>query len=48
MIAGRLHGGLGNDAPERGARMILQLLGLTAKDAAKVATRPLPAVRIPS
>ena len=48
MIAGRLHGALGDDAPERGAHMVLQLLGLTAKDAAKVATRPLPDVRIPS
>jgi len=48
MIAGRLHGALGDDAPERGAHMILQLLGLTAKDAARVATRPLPVVRIPS
>jgi AcrR family transcriptional regulator len=48
MIAGRLHGTLGDDAPERAAGIVLQLLGLTAKDAAKVATRPLPDVRIPS
>jgi len=48
MIAGRLHGQVGADAPERAARIVLQLLGLTAKDATKVATRPLPDVRFPS
>jgi AcrR family transcriptional regulator len=38
---------LGPDAPERAAAMALQLLGLPAKEARKIASRPLPSVKLP-
>ena len=46
IIAGRLHGELGDDAPERGAVVVLRLLGLSAREANQVAHRPLPAIAI--
>jgi len=42
IIAGRLHGDIGSDAPERAAEVVLQLLGVPAKEARRVANRPLP------
>jgi AcrR family transcriptional regulator len=42
IIAGRLHREIGDDAPERAATVVLRLLGLPAKEAARVARRPLP------
>jgi AcrR family transcriptional regulator len=44
LIAGRLHGQLGDDAPERAATVVLQLLGLPAREASQIANRPLPAI----
>lgn len=44
LIAARLHGALGKDAPERTATLVLQLLGLTEREAKQVAHRPLPPI----
>jgi AcrR family transcriptional regulator len=38
---------IGADAPERAAAVALQLLGLPPKEARKIATRPLPVVKLP-
>jgi AcrR family transcriptional regulator len=46
-IAGRLHGDIGHDAPERAASVVLRLLGLSASEATKIARRPLPAIALP-
>jgi hypothetical protein len=46
-IAGRLHGELGDDAPERTATTVLKLLGLPAREARRVAHRPLPPIAVP-
>src|SRR5215813_4512647 len=43
-MAVRLHGELGDDAPERAATAVLRLLGLPAREAHVVARRPLPAI----
>ena len=43
-MAVRLHGELGDDAPERAATAVLRLLGLPAREARAVARRPLPAI----
>lgn len=43
IIAARLRGELGSDAPERAAATVLRLLGLPAPEARDVAGRPLPA-----
>ena len=47
IIAGRLQGDIGEDAPERAATVVLNLVGLRAKEAAKIARRPLPAIAAP-
>jgi AcrR family transcriptional regulator len=47
IIAARLRGEIGDDAPERAAALVLRLLGLSAKEARQVATRPLPAIAVP-
>ena len=47
IIAGRLQGDIGDDAPERAATVVLSLVGLRAKEAAKIASRPLPAIAAP-
>jgi AcrR family transcriptional regulator len=47
IIAGRLHGEMGDDAPERAAAVVLKLLGLPAKEASRIANRPLPAIAVP-
>jgi AcrR family transcriptional regulator len=47
IIAGRLHGEIGDDAPERAAVVVLKLLGLPAKEASQIANRPLPAIAAP-
>jgi AcrR family transcriptional regulator len=47
IIAGRLKGDIGADAPERAATVVLSLVGLRAKEAAKIARRPLPAIADP-
>jgi len=44
IIAGRLHGEIGADAPERAAVVVLRLLGLPAKSASDIAHRPLPPI----
>jgi AcrR family transcriptional regulator len=44
IIGGRLHGEIGDDAPERAASIVLRLLGLGAKEASRVANRPLPRI----
>jgi len=44
IIAGRLHGAIGDDAPERAAAVVLKLLGLPADEARRVAKRPLPSI----
>jgi len=44
IIAGRLQGEIGSDAPERAAALVLKLLGLPTKEAGRVAKRPLPAI----
>jgi len=46
-IAARLHGDVGEDAPERAATVVLKLLGLPAKEATQIANRPLPAIALP-
>src|SRR5262249_31582434 len=43
-MAVRLHGELGDDAPERAATAVLRLLGLPAPEARAVAGRPLRAL----
>ena len=47
IIAARLQGDIGEDAPERAATVVLSLAGLRAKEAAKIARRPLPAISAP-
>jgi len=47
VIAGRLQGEIGDDAPERAAAVVLKLLGLPAREASQVANRPLPAIAVP-
>src|SRR3989442_13681195 len=47
IIAARLHGEIGHDAPERAAALVLKLLGLPAGEARRVASRPLPAIAAP-
>jgi hypothetical protein len=47
IIAGRLKGDIGADAPERAATVVLSLVGLRAKEAAQIARRPLPAIAAP-
>jgi len=47
VIAGRLQGEIGDDAPERAAVVVLKLLGLPAREASQVASRPLPAIAVP-
>ena len=47
VIAARLHGEVGRDAPERAAAIVLKLLGLSAREARQVANRPLPAIAAP-
>ena len=47
IIAARLQGEIGEDAPERAAMVVLSLVGLRAKEAAKIARRPLPAISAP-
>ena len=47
IIAGRLRGEIGADAPERAAAVVLKLLGLAGKEASEVARRPLPAIGVP-
>jgi AcrR family transcriptional regulator len=47
IIAARLQGDIGEDAPERAATVVLSLVGLRAKEAAKIASRPLPAIAAP-
>jgi AcrR family transcriptional regulator len=47
IIAGRLHGELGDDAPERAATIVLTLLGLPAREARRIAHRRLPAIALP-
>jgi len=44
LIAGRLHGELGDDAPQRAAAVVLQMLGLSAREAREIARRPLPPI----
>jgi AcrR family transcriptional regulator len=41
-IVGRLNGEIGADAAERTAAVVLQIVGLPAKEAARLARRPLP------
>jgi AcrR family transcriptional regulator len=47
VIAGRLHGEIGRDAPERAAAVVLKLLGVPAREARHIANRPLPAIAAP-
>ena len=47
IIAGRLHGEIGADAPERAAAVVLKLLGLPAREASRIANRRLPAIAVP-
>jgi AcrR family transcriptional regulator len=47
LIAARLGGDLGNDAPERAAAVVLRLLGLSTAEAREIATRRLPAIATP-
>jgi AcrR family transcriptional regulator len=44
IIAARLNGEIGDDAPERAAAVVLGLLGIPATEARQIATRPLPAI----
>jgi AcrR family transcriptional regulator len=46
MIAGRLRDDVGADAPERAATVVLRLLGLPPREAARIARRPLPAITV--
>ena len=43
-IAGRLHGDVADDAPERAAALVLRLLGLPPREATQIASRPLPPI----
>jgi len=45
IIAGRLHGEIGDDAPERAASVVLRLLGLPAKEPTAWRIDPLPESR---
>jgi len=47
IIAARLQGDIGEDAPERAATVVLSLVGLRAKEAATIASRPLSAIAAP-
>jgi AcrR family transcriptional regulator len=47
IIAARLHGEIGTDAPERAAAVVLRLLGLPAREAGQIANRPLPPIAVP-
>jgi AcrR family transcriptional regulator len=47
IIAGRLNGDVGDAAPERAAALVLQLLGVPAKEARRIANRPLPPIAEP-
>lgn len=47
IIAGRLRGEIGEDAPERAAMVVLKLVGLRPKEAARIARQPLPAIAAP-
>ena len=47
IMAGRLHGEIGADAPERAAVVVLRLLGVPPKRAHDIAHRPLPALGAP-
>jgi len=44
VLAARLHGELREDAPENAAAVALKLLGLSARQAQGIATRPLPEI----
>jgi AcrR family transcriptional regulator len=44
VLAARLHGEIGVDAPESAAAITLKLLGLSARQAEAVANRPLPEI----
>lgn len=44
IIASRLQGELGGDAPVRAATLVLKILGIPAKEASRLARRPLPAI----
>jgi AcrR family transcriptional regulator len=44
IIAGRLQGEIGDDAPERAAAVVLRLLGVPSREADRIANRPLPAI----
>jgi AcrR family transcriptional regulator len=44
VLAARLHGELGQDAPENAAVIALKLLGLSARQAEAIASRPLPEI----
>jgi AcrR family transcriptional regulator len=48
IIAGKLHGDIGADAPERAAAIVLRLLGLGGREADRIANRPLPPIGRPS
>jgi AcrR family transcriptional regulator len=48
VLAARLHGELGADAPENAAAISLKLLGLSARQAEAVANRPLPEIPVES
>ena len=44
VLAARLHGELGAEAPETAAAIALKLVGLPARQAKAIATRPLPEI----
>jgi hypothetical protein len=44
VLAGQLHGELGADAPENAAAIALKLVGLPARQAEAIASRPLPEI----
>jgi hypothetical protein len=44
VLAARLHGELGTDAPENAATIALKLVGLSARQAEATANRPLPQI----
>jgi hypothetical protein len=44
VLAARLHGELGADAPENAAAIALKLVGLPARQAEAIASRPLPEI----
>jgi AcrR family transcriptional regulator len=47
VLAARLHGELGGDAPETAAAIALKLVGLPARQAEAIANRPLPEISFP-